>query len=91
VSYTYNDAGLRTNMLYVVDPLPSSGQIREFVFRMGKRGTVPCRGNAIVVLERLAFAGDAAAKSLIQECTTDPDEHVRQNAVSTLRHLSSDA
>ena len=74
-------------LAYVVDPLPSAGRLREFVFRMAKRGTIGCRGNSILVLERLAYAGDATAKSLIQECTTDPDQYVRLGAAGALRRL----
>ena len=78
---------MMAGLLFLVDPLPFTGSLRAFVFRMAKGGTTGCRVNAIVVLERLAFAGDAAAKSLIQECTTDPDERVKQNATSALNHL----
>lgn len=78
-----------SGLLYVVDPLPPTGRLRAFVFRMAKAGGTGCRGNAVWVLERLAVAGDATAKSLIQECTSDADEYVRHKAASALKNLTS--
>jgi hypothetical protein len=78
---------LINGLMYLVDPLPPTGRLRAFAFRMATKGSVSCRVNAVWVLERLAWAGDAAAKQLIEECTTDSDQHVRERATTALRHL----